>query len=130
VPAAGDAVTPVVVHLPLRLVSEANARGHWSKGARRAAEQRNLVKMALYQRVAEFRAMLAHGYAGDDRLTVLITRIGKKTLDLDNLQRAGKAVRDGVADALGIDDADPRIEWRYDQSVGKQYGVRIELRKP
>lgn len=125
-----DAMTPVVIHLPLRIVSEANMRGHWAAGHRRAAEQRGVVKMALYQRLAELRAMLAHGYAPGDRIVVRLTRIGKRTLDGDNLQRAGKACRDGVADALGIDDADPRLEWRYDQAVAKQYGVRIEVRAP
>jgi hypothetical protein len=34
-----------------------------------------------------------------------------------------------VADALGIDDRDPRVTWRYDQRRGKrgQYAVEITI---
>ena len=39
------------------------------------------------------------------------------------------AVRDGIADALGIDDRDKRITWRYGQQRGAplQYAVRVVL---
>ena len=38
-------------------------------------------------------------------------------LDRDNLVSAFKAHRDAVAEVLGLDDRDPRIEWEYEQSL-------------
>lgn len=49
------------------------------------------------------------------RCIVQIVRYGRRSLDLDNLASAYKACRDLIAGQLGIDDNDPRIEWRYDQ---------------
>ena len=48
----------------------------------------------------------------------------------DNLRAAFKATKDGVADALGLDDASRnqggRIEWVYNQIVGP-WGIRITI---
>lgn len=46
---------------------------------------------------------------------VTLTRIGKGTLDGDNLQAAFKPLRDAIANTLELDDADSRIEWQYRQ---------------
>jgi hypothetical protein len=119
-------VKPVCLRLPLRIISEANARGHWAAGARRAKEQRGVIKLALWMKAAEFRAMLAHGYSGE-RVRVLLVREGKRQLDGDNLQRACKAVRDSVAFVLGVDDADPAVVWDYAQESPKPYGLSIYL---
>lgn len=33
-----------------------------------------------------------------------------------------------IADRLGVDDADPRVEWRYEQVVRRdQQGVLVEI---
>jgi hypothetical protein len=61
-----------------------------------------------------------------ERVVVTITRVSPRALDGDNLQRACKAVRDGVADALGCDDRDKCIEWRYAQLKGP-YAVLIAV---
>jgi hypothetical protein len=123
----------VRVTLPLRLVSEANARGHWSKGARRAADQRGTVRVRLN---GEVRAWLFQFVPGarfelrnEVRLIVTITRIAPRELDGDNLQRSCKAVRDGIADALGVDDRSPRVEWNYAQRKGGkgEYAVEIHI---
>ena len=45
----------------------------------------------------------------------------------DGLPAALKAIVDGVADALGIDDRDPRVRWEYAQERGP-YAVRVEVR--
>jgi hypothetical protein len=60
---------------------------------------------------------------------VTMTRISAGTLDDDNLQPALKAIRDGIADAFGVKDNDPRIEWQYAQERGKprDYAVRIRI---
>jgi hypothetical protein len=51
-------------------------------------------------------------------LVVTLIRRSPRALDDDNLRSAAKAARDGIADYLGIDDRDPRVQWRYDQSFG------------
>ncbi len=60
---------------------------------------------------------------------VTLTRLSVGTMDDDGVVGALKAVRDGVADALGIDDADPRVTWRYDQKKVKrgEWGVLISI---
>ena len=109
----------LVCSLPLRLVSVMNAREHWARRARRAADHRAATRMAL----------AAHG-AWPLRLPldVTITRIAPRVLDGDNLQGAAKAVRDGIADALGVDDRDPRVRWIYGQRRGTPGQHAVELR--
>ncbi len=107
----------------VRLVSMLNVREHWAPRAKRTAAQRGIARLALTPEL--------HGAELSGPLVVTITRIAPGTLDSDNLAGSGKAVRDGVADALGIDDGDPRIEWRYAQERAKRgtWGVRIEIRR-
>lgn len=114
----------VVVSMPMHLVSEANVREHHMARAKRVQQQRAVTRMCLAPRF-----MGANPEFRQPGWTVRITRIGKRTLDGDNLQSACKAVRDGVADALGLDDGDPRITWAYAQSIGSRYEVRIEVSK-
>jgi hypothetical protein len=60
---------------------------------------------------------------------IIITRVGKRAMDSDNLHGACKSIRDGIADALGIDDgSDNEAVWICKQEVGKQYLVKIEIR--
>lgn len=106
------------VTIPIRTVSEANVREHWAKRAKRVAGHRSIVRLALNAKVAVRGA-----------LTVSLTRIATRKLDDDNLRSALKATRDGVADALGIDDGDESIRWEYEQEKAREPGVRIEIRK-
>lgn len=57
---------------------------------------------------------------------VRIVRVAPRQLDSDNAESAAKSVRDGVADALGVHDRDPRVVWLVDQERG-QACVRVEL---
>jgi len=115
----------VAVLLPLRLVSEANMRGAWQVSSGRKKQHRSVTAMSLRTLAADFQ--------WDNRtpLRITITRIAPAQLDDDNLAGACKATRDGVADWLGVDDRDRRIEWRTAQERGpvKTYGVRIEIRE-
>ena len=58
---------------------------------------------------------------------ITITRQGKRKLDDDNLASSAKHIRDGVADALGIDDGDPRLHWKYLQEHPLPYGAHVEM---
>lgn len=102
------------VTLPVGTVSEANGRDHWRVKARRTKRHR----------------MTARAMCPDAGLpcTVRLVRLSTRTLDDDNLRGALKAIRDGVADRLGVDDRDPRVRWEYDQERGTPVGaVRIEI---
>jgi crossover junction endodeoxyribonuclease RusA len=112
----------VRVELPIRTWSEANARVHWATRARRAREQRRAARICV-------RAALARSLAPPLPLTVTLTRLAPKRLDTDNLAISLKAVRDGVADALGLDDGDERLVWRYAQERLRpgHYGIRVEV---
>lgn len=109
------------IELPIRTVSESNMREHWAPKAKRAKWQRNVVALAVRPRLA---GML-------DRVpcVVTLTRIAPRALDDDNLARSFKAIRDQVAQELGVDDRDERVVWRYMQRRGapRAYGVEIGI---
>jgi hypothetical protein len=50
-------------------------------------------------------------------------------LDSDNLPVSMKHVRDGIADAMGVDDRDERVTWEYAQERGKpgEYKVKVDV---
>jgi hypothetical protein len=109
------AVTVKTVWLPLRTVSEMNVRTHWSARAKRMKTAR--------------RTAAALCPASALPCTVTMTRHSAGTLDDDNLRSALKGVRDGIADRLGVDDASPAVEWRYEQAKAKrgEYAVHIRI---
>jgi hypothetical protein len=123
----------ITVTAGIRTVSEANSRGHWAAKYRRASSQR-----AIADAMVRAKAWDAMGHGAPEmlalaggQLVVLLTRVGPtQGLDSDNLLGALKAVRDGVADALGIDDRDGRVEWRYAQRRGKAWAVEITVGTP
>ncbi len=107
------------VAMGLRLVNETNAREHWSARARRAKRQRH--DAFAHTRKDPFTRERASRY----RIT--ITRLGPRKLDSDNLAASGKHVRDGIADAIGIDDRSDLYDWVYAQEASKVYGVRVRI---
>ncbi len=110
--------------LPLETVSESNQRCHWAKRAKRAARQRGVTALAC--------AVVARGVALP--VVVTLTRISPKALDDDNLRGAMKAVRDGVADAFGLDDRNPQLRFEYAQRRGgvgeRAVGISIQSVAP
>jgi hypothetical protein len=113
----------ITVYLPIRTVSVLNLREHWSKRAKRAAEHRALTRMALAGPLRARPCVLP--------VRVTLTRVAPRELDSDNAQGACKSVRDGCADALGVDDRTPLVEWVYRQRKGRprEYGVEISIEK-
>ncbi len=112
----------MTVTIPLRTVSESNARDHWAAKARRTRAARVAVGLVIRANV--------HSWAVVPPYRVLLTRVApSQGLDDDNLRGALKACRDGVADALGLADNDPRIVWDYAQRRGTkgQWAVEITI---
>lgn len=110
-------MTRVCVELPIKLPSIANLREHWAVRARRAKAHRRAALVVPVQNV---------------RLpcVVILTRIAPRALDGDNLQRAFKSLRDGIADRLGVDDGDPAVTWQYAQTRSdrpKHYACMVEI---
>jgi hypothetical protein len=107
--------------MPIVTKSEANMRDRW--GIIKRAQQNNLAAF-LYVCLLKQRRTLTRDWP----IIVTMTRYGKRVLDDDNLQRSLKAVRDGIADAIGIDDGDTEFyTWQYKQEKGMDYGVRLEF---
>jgi hypothetical protein len=109
----------ISIQLPIRTWNTANCRWHWAKKA----------KIAKQQRQEAFMAARAHGVrmAPPGQFDVCLVRVGKRRMDSDGLAISFKAIRDGIAAAMGIDDGDPRIEWQYGQEIGKAYMVKITI---
>lgn len=104
-----------MIELPLRIESVANLRESWQARHRRAKAHR-----------AAALAIPAHPLP----CVVTLVRVGPRKLDGDNLQGGFKALRDGIAQRLGVDDADPRVTWEYQQRRGrpKQYAAEVWIR--
>jgi hypothetical protein len=104
----------------------AKIRGQRFAQRGKVKRQRNGTHMVLKSKLpGQLRARLLRE---GDRLVITLTRIGPGTLDSeDNLAGGFKAVRDGIADALGVNDRHPRLRWFYGQERGgpRVYGARV-----
>jgi hypothetical protein len=109
------------ITIPVRVISEANTREHWGLKASRAKKQKNEAILAV-KVCTEYRSLKLP-------LAISFVRYGKRKLDSDNLQGAFKAVRDGVAEALSINDGSDLITWDYKQEAGKDYAIRIIVKQ-
>jgi hypothetical protein len=112
--------------LAIRTESEANLRENWHVKAKRVRTQRQITRVMVEQHWKnwEWQSDLPN-----TTHVIILTRIAPRPLDTDNLARSFKAIRDGIADALGIDDGSKRLTWNYAQEKGppKRYAVRIEI---
>jgi len=109
--------------IPVVTKSESNQREHWAAKAKRAKTQRGAARLLTH-----------HTMTGIDLrcpLRITLTRIAPRALDGDNLGPALKAVRDGVAEALGFanDRESPRLWWRHRQRRGGtgEYAVEVAI---
>jgi len=109
------------ITVPIQVRSEANCREHWAKKMRRKHEQQAELNAAFI-----FSPYMMDG-SGTMPVVVTLTHIGAK-MDDDNLANAFKGVRDWIAaTALGIDDGDSRVTWRYEQRRDNPGGVEVRI---
>ena len=107
--------------LPIKTGAGLNDRGHWRARARKAKHERNtlcrVARSYLWQTPIKLPAV------------VTMVRHGAGVMDHDNLQGGLKSCRDGIADALGINDGSAQVEWRYAQVKCKrgQYLVVVTI---
>ena len=89
--------------------------------AKRARSTRILAKHFVTQELGKSK------FGKAARFIVEIIRVGPRRLDDDNCAYSAKQIRDGIADAIGIDDGSPRYTWKYSQEKSKDYSVRIVI---
>lgn len=122
----------LLVEWPMALPSVSNLREHWATRAKRVKAQREATWLGMKR--GKTMTLVVRALEPDSAeltpatpLVVTLTRVAPRQLDShDNLRAAFKAVVDAVAEYLGVDDRDPRIEWRYAQAKGPA-AVRIEF---
>jgi hypothetical protein len=103
----------------VRTVNPTNNRQHWRPVWRRSKDQRLAASTGAWAGKVSYHIELP--------VVATMTRISPGTLDDDNLRPALKSIRDGIADAFGVADNDPRIEWRYDQQKGKRGDPAVRI---
>jgi len=103
----------------MRLSSGLNAREHWRARARRVKAEREQVYFVLATRDPEVPAF---------PMTVTITRVAPSSgLDDDNLAGSCKAVRDQIAQWIGVDDKrSDVVKYAYAQRRGP-WAVEIQF---
>ncbi len=107
-----DTLTRTIELHGLKIPSAANIRVHWAKRAA-AAKKLRVVGRAVGKNLCE-----VNERAGG--MVVTFVRVAPRLLDDDNLAFAFKAMRDGVADALGVSDGPSGgVTWRYEQRRGE-----------
>lgn len=102
--------------IPIKLVSLANlSHLHWRRLTKIKDDQRAHTNLAM------------RGYELPPLpLLVVITRVGPRKLDDDNLAAACKYIRDQIASAVGKDDGSDQYTWVYKQLKG-DYAVDVEI---
>lgn len=108
--------------LEMRIPSGANTREHHMVKARRVKKQRRAACWATLE------AMDGRNVKDKD-LSITMIRQSPRPLDTDNLAYSLKAIRDGIADGLGLDDDRERVGlmWTVGQAKGSPQGVRVQI---
>ena len=96
------------IEMPMTLRKWGNERGRWQSQAGTKKLNRQGAEMAVKasRRLAELRSLAARG-----ELAVAIVRRSNRLLDSDGVASACKHVRDGIADALGVNDGSDNVVW-------------------
>lgn len=109
-----------MISVPIRTVPGLNAREDWRARSRRVKSERRTTALVLASRIPPVVPC-----------SVLLTRVAASSgVDDDNLAGALKAVRDQVAQWIGVDDRDRKtVRYRYAQRRGP-WGVEIAFGPP
>jgi hypothetical protein len=97
--------------IPGSVPSASNLREHWAARTRRVKKQREQACLMSRFNISWEYAVWLMAWGG----TITLTRCAPRKLDSDNLAGSCKAIRDGIASGLGVNDGDERIMWVYAQ---------------
>ena len=113
----------ITVILPLHTINQMNgSHRHWRVVSTRRKRERGTAAMLVRNQLVRT--------GTKPPATVTITRLSAGELGDDGLRSALKSVRDGVADAFGVDDsAKSPLRFEYAQEKCKRgaYAVRVEI---
>ncbi len=125
-------MTPIVFDLPLRTTNPLNGG---MSGTRWEAIQRSRTR-AEHRLVARMRTTAALRQSGQHPADVIpcvvtLTRFSAGHMDTDGLAASLKGIRDGIADALGVNDGGPMVDWVPAQAKCPRgvFGVRVCIEK-
>lgn len=124
-PARPDQLGPTRFKLfvPIPIDSSANSRPMvWQQRAKKVKKLREAVGLFL----SSLRSCRELGIP----TVVTFNRIGRQTLDRDNLVSAFKGVQDEIASILGFDDREKSVVWLHEQSLNRKVapGFEVEVR--
>ncbi len=125
----------IVFTAPVHIIPETNQREHWGDKAKRVKAHRaagKLLTTLALRKVTPTPLMTVAGFLPVDvTLTRIIGPRGRPLDAGDNRPTAFKAVRDGIAEALGVNDGDEtRVRWAYSpEERGPQWAIRIRIEK-
>lgn len=115
---------------PIHIIPETNQRDHWGAKARRVKAQRAVAAMLTRLALRKVTPQILMCPA-----TVTLTRIigyrGRPLDGHDNRRAAFKAVVDGIAEALQVNDGDEAlVRWEYaPEEKGSDWAIRIRIEK-
>lgn len=120
--------------IPIKTVNPLNgAQGRtrgavFAKAARRKRE-REAARCCVLAALAERGYGSLGFWHARVKATATLTRISAGVLDSDAAPAALKSVRDGIADALGINDGSDAVIWKYEQKKCKRgaFGVEVTI---
>lgn len=125
-------MTPIVFDLIEKTRNPLNG-GHpgtkWAAAARSAERKRHRRKARESTQGA---LRLARLHPADViPCVVTLTRFSAGTMDTDGLAASQKGIRDGIADALGVNDGGPMVSWEYEQALCPKlvFGVRVSIER-
>ncbi len=112
----------VTFHIPVRVVSEANTRDHWTKKHTRAKRQKSIAYATCLKEIG--------CKTNDDPLPghfrISFTRVkghGQRDFDCDNLVSAFKHIRDGICMYLGINDGSEFVTFPPPDQIKQGKGI-------
>jgi hypothetical protein len=113
----------IAVILPLHTINQMNGtHHHWRTVSSRRKRERGTAAMLVRNQ------LVRNGIKPP--AVVTITRLSAGDLDDDGLRSALKSVRDGIADAFGVDDSAKsplRFEYQQERCKRGAYAVRVEI---
>jgi crossover junction endodeoxyribonuclease RusA len=101
--------------VPMPLPSVANLREHHFAKAKRVKAHRAVGQL------------LAKGYTHKGSALIVLTRFAPRPIDSDNLASAFKAVRDGIADVIGVDDGHMSLIWHCQQAKATRPLIAVAI---
>jgi len=116
----------MVIDIPIRTISGANAREHWARRKDRVERER-CATWAYWHKAPNVERCAVRKWPGW-RISI-VRRSPGKFLDSDNLPTATKSVRDELARLLGVDEGSPRYEWVYRQVRSPIWSVLVVIEK-